>query len=195
MSDMKFDDVALLIADAGGGIRSEIKSILHFEGFREITETDRVPGIEGAIDEEPVDLMIIDSALPHGDVCDLTHRIRHHEIGGNPFVVVIIMSLDPTQEEIMKIIDSGADDLLLKPISAGMLKKRVLNLISARKQFVVTSDYIGPTRRKKHRQGSERIPQFVVPNPLRAKAVGSVHRCPPPSTVRLTPAARTAKSG
>ena len=83
MSDMKFDDVALLIADAGGGIRSEIKSILHFEGFREITEMERVPQIEEALDANPIDLMIIDSALPHGDVCNLTHRIRHHEIGRN----------------------------------------------------------------------------------------------------------------
>lgn len=174
MANLKFDEISLLIADAGGGIRSEIKSILHYEGFREISEADTLPQVEEQIDEGAVDLLIIDSALPGGAVGDLIYRVRQYQLGTNPFIVVITMALDPSRDEIMQIIDSGSDDLLLKPISAGILKDRVNYLINDRKKFVVTSDYIGPTRRAQHREGTVEIPEFEVPNPLQAKAMGEM---------------------
>lgn len=174
MANLKFDEVGLLIADAGGGIRSEIKSILHYEGFREITEAESLAQVETQIDENNVDLLLIDSALPGGTVGDLIYRIRQYQLGTNPFVVVITMALEPSRDEIMQIIDSGSDDLLLKPISAGKLKERVNYLINDRKKFVVTTDYIGPTRRAQHREGTVEIPQFDVPNPLKAKVTGDM---------------------
>jgi hypothetical protein len=64
--------------------------------------------------------------------------------------------------------------LILKPITTGMVSKRVNSFINDRKQFVVTSDYIGPTRRKKHRPGTVEIPEFEVPNPLKARASGGM---------------------
>jgi DNA-binding response OmpR family regulator len=69
--------------------------------------------------------LIIDHEFPRGNVHKFTRRIRHHEIGSNPFIVIITLALEPEKEEIMRIIDSGSDDLLLKPITAGMLVKRV----------------------------------------------------------------------
>ena len=172
MSSMKFDSVSLLIADAGGQIRSEIKGILHHEGFREMIDTADEGVIREAIASNSVDLLLADFDLPSGDVCRLVHDIRHNLIGNNPFVVTIILASDPEKEDIMKIIDSGADDLMLKPITAGTLTKRIKYLVSNRKQFVVTSDYIGPTRRTGGRDGTEVIPEIGVPNPVKAKALG-----------------------
>ena len=43
---------------------------------------------------------------------------------------------------------------------------------SGRAPFVVTSDYVGPDRRKQKR-GSPKIPMFEVPNSLREKVAGS----------------------
>ena len=131
---------------------------------------ERISEIKEALETNSIDLMIVDYNMPNGDVCELTHQIRHHELGTNPFVVVITMVNEPSRDDIMKIIDSGSDDLLLKPITAGMLRKRVEHLVGDRKNFVVTSDYIGPTRRSGHRAGTEKIPELDVPNPLRIKA-------------------------
>ena len=72
------------------------------------------------------------------------------------------------------IIQAGADDIIAKPLSAGQLLQRISMLIKARKPFVVTSNYIGPDRRKpgEEDRGGEQVQQIKVPNVLRAKAMG-----------------------
>ncbi len=88
-------------------------------------------------------------------------------------IVVITLALNPALEDIRKVIESGSDDLILKPITAGSISQRVINLVTARKRFVVTSDYIGPSRRSSRRPGTNQIPEIVVPNSLQAKAEGN----------------------
>lgn len=174
MANLNFEEVDLLIADEGTGIRAEIKRVFRHEGFREINEVGKFSEVKEAVDENKTDVMIIDHALPGGDICDLTHQIRHHEVGDNPFVIIIIMAQDPTRDEALRIIDCGSDYLLLKPVSAGVLAKCVTTLVNDRKNFVVTSEYIGPTRRHTNRPGTEQIPELEVPNPLQAKSAGEI---------------------
>ena len=95
----------------------------------------------------------------------------HSEIGPNPFIPVIATTWDPTPELVRKIIDSGADDLVVKPISVGHLLERVQSLVYKRKPFVVTTDYVGPDR---HRTPSRMAETALidVPNPLKARITG-----------------------
>jgi DNA-binding response OmpR family regulator len=132
--------------------------------------TDRMSVIETAVATNKVDLMVCDTELPDGDLYDLVYKIRHHELGDNPFVVVTALITAPTPKTVRKIFDAGCDDLIPKPISTGLLFERVLNLARNRKPFVVTSDYIGPDRRPKLRPGTQQNPRIDVPNPLKAKA-------------------------
>ncbi len=171
MSDVDFSNTRLLIADSGKQNRTEIRNILFHEGFRDITDTDDYEFVREQVGENNVDLLIVDHEFPKGDVCELIREIRHDEIGNNPFVVIITLAFDPEKEDIMRIIDSGSDDVLLKPISAGSVLKRIKFFTMERKKFVVTSDYIGPTRRSSHRPGTMEIPEIDVPNPIKITAV------------------------
>jgi len=105
-------------------------------------------------------------------MCDLIWQVRHHKIGDNPFVVVMTLIEAPTETEIRRIIESGSDDLILKPISTGLMIDRVMMMVNQRKNFVVTSDYIGPTRREKPREGTADAQEIAVPNPVQVKANG-----------------------
>ena len=49
---------------------------------------------------------------------------------------------------------------------------RIKLLIKSRKPFVVTTDYVGPDRRKPSDR-EDTLPRVEVPNPLRAKATGT----------------------
>ena len=171
MSDIDFSNTRLLIADSGKQNRTEIRNILFHEGFRDITDSDNYEFVREQVAENNVDLLIVDYEFPKGDVCKLIKEIRHDDIGNNPFVVIIALAFDPEKEDIMRIIDSGSDDVLLKPISAGSVVKRIKFFANERKKFVVTSDYIGPTRRSSHRPGTVEIPEIDVPNPVRITAV------------------------
>ena len=72
---------------------------------------------------------------------------------------------------VKKVIESGSDDLLPKPLSSGHLISRIEQLVQARKSFVVTSEYIGPDRRNTEERESE-ITLLQVPNSLRVKVTG-----------------------
>lgn len=175
MSKFDFYNIGVMIADDGGQIRSEIKTILHHEGFRDMTETDSMAVVRETVDADDIDLLIIDHAFQSGDVCKLIRDIRNHRLGNNPFIVIVTMVQDPSKEQLMAIIDAGSDDLVLKPLTADTLVKRLKYLVVDRKKFVVTSNYIGPTRRSAHRPSDQEVPEFDVPNPVKIKASGKVN--------------------
>ena len=117
------------------------------------------------------DLLIGDCEFPDGGLAELVSSLRHHKIGDNPFLSVIALTWTPTQETVKAIIDSGIDDVLTKPIAASQLLDRIRVLIDSRRQFVVTSDYIGPDRHMSSLR-ENKAPLIDAPNALKAKASG-----------------------
>ncbi len=169
MENYSFENIRVLVGDPNREIRDGIRGGLYGQGFRYILVTDRMSLVETAVATNKVDLIICDTELPDGDLYDLVYKIRHHELGDNPFIVVTALITAPTPKMVKKIFDAGCDDLIPKPISTGLLFERVLNLARNRKPFVVTSDYIGPNRRAEAWPGTQQVPQIEVPNPLKAK--------------------------
>ena len=66
-------------------------------------------------------------------------------------------------------VSSGADDLLLRPFSTALLGQRIEAHIDRRKGFVITTDYVGPDRRKDNSRASN-VELFEPPNSLKMKA-------------------------
>ena len=170
----EFANVRLLIGEGNTQMRQGLRSALSAVGFENGSDTSDLMEIEASLSSGGVDLLICDTGIEDSRINEMTRRVRHQELGSNPFPVVITITGDPTPESIRDIIDSGADGLLAKPVSTGKLVERVLMLAKERKLFVVTSDYIGPTRRKETRPGTEQIPEIEVPNPVKLKAAGTV---------------------
>lgn len=171
MSKPTFDEVELFLVDPDLNIRQNLVSVLQSNGFRNVKIGRTTEDLLEGLDESMPDLLICESDMPGGDISDTINKMRHHEIGNNPFLPVIVLTLNPTPDLVRKIIENGADDLVAKPVSASKLMERINLLVKARKPFVVTSDYIGPERRDKP---SNRVsaPTVDVPNPLRSKVMG-----------------------
>lgn len=174
MSKHTFEKVNTLLASPDLSAVKSLKVVMRDHGFREFKIGNGIEEITTEIGDVETDLLICEAVFPEGDPCDLIHALRHHEIGGNPFLPVIMITGAPSQELVDKVINSGADDLLVKPISIGQLVERINILVHSRKSFVVTSDYIGPDRRNKAHPDSSPIPLIDVPNSLHAKAVGGL---------------------
>lgn len=171
MAKLAFGDVELLLVDWDVLARNAVRTILRNAGFHEIRIATTIEEMEQFLVDNTPDLIISESNLPDGDLCKFVRRLRHHEVGTNPFLPVIALTPDPTPELVADVVDTGVDALLAKPISTQQLQDRIIALIEQRKPFVVTSDYIGPDRRKpSERDGS--IELLDVPNTLRAKATG-----------------------
>ena len=171
----RFDNIRVVLAGPKASLRNDIVEALRKIGFSDIKASGNLSAVREAIEEESADLLIVDTSLPEGDVNKLIYRMRHGEVGANPFLVVVTLVDKPTKELINETINSGSDDIAVKPFSMDYLCQRILNLTHSRKRFVVTTDYIGPDRRDKRRLDDDmEVPQIIVPNPLRIRITGQV---------------------
>lgn len=167
-----YDRADVLLSDNNVGVRDSVRQILHNQGFRNLNLGDRLAHVRKAIESPvPPDIMILGTSFEDGSITDLIRALRHHELGSNPFIPVITLTAAPTPELVRAVVDSGADDLLTVPVSTAQLVQRIEGLVSSRKPFVVTSDYIGPDRRKDQERPND-APKVEVPNTLRAKVTG-----------------------
>jgi len=116
-----------------------------------------------------VDIVLCEIELPGVDFCAFAQDIRHGQIGGNPFTVLIALARPAAEAEVARVLKSGVDDLIFKPVDAEIVVRRVGAFIKRRNPFVVTPGYIGPTRRGMRRGDGSDDEVIEVPNTLRAK--------------------------
>jgi DNA-binding response OmpR family regulator len=164
-------NIKILYGERQSNVRTTLRNTIIGEGYKSVEDFSELKGVETALRSEQPDLIILDSALPGGDSCNLIQSLRYNRAGENPFIPVIVTLWNADKESVGRIVSSGADDLLVNPISPAQLLGRIDALVFNRKPFVVTSDYIGPDRRDENAR-DENIPVVDVPNTLRQKAFG-----------------------
>ena len=104
---------------------------------------------------------------------NIMRGVREQEVGKNPFMVLVSMVGSTQRDELAHTIDAGPDDLMMRPFSRDVFVRRMNELASRRKKFVVTSEYIGPTRRAEARDDDViSTEEFEVPNPMRVLGFG-----------------------
>ena len=173
--DFNFGKVRMVIGDPNRDLRNALFAILRQHGFNDVTVTGSIEVVRDAVIRDKVDLLVCDADLggeEEVDFCKLVNDTRHARLGGNPFIVVQTLVESPTREMMFKVSDAGVDDIVLKPITAGQVADRIMVLTKSRKEFVVTTDYIGPDRRGGHRPGTQEIQTLEVPNPVLVRATG-----------------------
>lgn len=163
----------VLLVDPDLHMRNIVKAMLHDFGFRTIRLATTLEDVKTETAKATPDLLVAEVLLADGDFCAYVRALRHHEVSGNPFLPVIGVTWDPTLDLVRRVIDSGADDLLAKPIAPAQMQDRIRTLIVARRPFGVTSDYVGPDRRSAAEAREATIPLIDVPNTLKAKATGA----------------------
>ena len=171
----RFENIRVVLVEPSKKMREQIKGALKRLGFENIVDSGNLSMVEESIVNESADLLIVDTSLPEGDVNEMIHKMRHGKLGSNPFLVVVTLVANPMANAVHAAINSGADDIAIKPFNMDYLCQRILSLTHTRKRFVVTTDYIGPDRRDHRRIDGKEIPQIIVPNPLRMRVTGQVN--------------------
>lgn len=168
-----FEGVRLTIADPTPMVRQGLRAALFSVGFRTISDTASFTKVHETLKHDAVDLLVTASELEDNDVGYLVQELRNQRLGNNPYVVVIVLLASADPDYVKRVIDSGADDLLLTPVVPDQLIGRIEKLSRSRKPFVITHDYTGPDRRAKARAFESRsAPMIDVPNPLKARLTG-----------------------
>jgi DNA-binding response OmpR family regulator len=164
-----YQSAGTLVFDPVASNRNATRASLHSLGFRRVDLAPTIEILTKHLSESSPDLLLAEVTGCETEICQFVQSLRQGEIGSNPFMVVIVTTWRRDGTVVSKVINSGADDLVARPISTSMLGDRIKLQIERRKGFVVTSDYIGPDRRRdQSRNGVECVD---VPNSLRVRAL------------------------
>ena len=114
------DRVLIFFGDPDAPIRQVIRTTMASENYRNIEVFNKLQTLRDSIRNLDPHLIIIDSGLPEGDAIKLISDVRLGRSG------VIHCSYyynnwDPDRNTVRKIVDSGTDDLLVKPLSPAQL--------------------------------------------------------------------------
>jgi len=169
MLRLNYDNAHVLVYDPVAANRNATRAALYMLGFRHIETVASLEDFAEFIIKSPPDLAVCESQGASAQLCDLIQNLRQGA-GLNPYLVLIVTAWDNSTALVRSVLDSGADDLLLRPFSVAQLGQRVRAHIERRKSFVITTDYIGPDRRKDESDRDANIERYQPPNSLRMKA-------------------------
>lgn len=169
MARISYESVDTLIFDPVAANRAATRSALLTLGFRRIETVASIDALNDHLLRRPPDLAICEASGAEDSLCATIQGLRQGLSAYNPFLVVIVTAWDNMGTLVGNVINSGADDLLLRPFSTATLEGRIRTQVERRKGFVITSDYVGPDRRRSsHRPGN--IELLQAPNSLKMKA-------------------------
>jgi len=169
MGRLSFDSVDALIYDPVPANRTATRAALYALGFRRTETVSTLDAFLEAIQKNPPDIALCEAQGAAEELCAAIQQMRQGGAGHNPFIVIIVTAWEKSAGLINRVVSSGADDLLLRPFSTALLGQRIEAHIERRKGFVITTDYVGPDRRKDESRPSN-AELFAPPNSLKMKA-------------------------
>ncbi|HSM97146.1 MAG TPA: hypothetical protein VLT91_13970 [Rhizomicrobium sp.] len=173
MSRLSYETAETLVYDPVAANRTATRSLLYTIGFRRIETVSTLADLHECMKRRPPDLVLCEAQGVEADLCKMIQDLRQGATGYNPFIVIIVTAWENSGALVSSVINSGADDLILRPFSASVLGTRILSHVERRKSFVITTDYVGPDRNKDSGKRSN-VQLFHPPNSLKLKVKESM---------------------
>jgi len=187
----RYERANIVVYDPVAQHRNATRMALYSLGFGKVSSADSLDALDREIKHVPPDLVVCEATEGGGELCELIQTLRLGTAGHvNPFLVVIVSTWEKSHELAQMVLNSGADDLILRPYSTATLKTRIDTHIERRKAFVITHDYVGPDRRKASNRPAN-IELFQPPNSLKMKTMDGLTM--PEANYRLQLELRRAK--
>lgn len=96
------------------------------------------------------DIVFCDVHMDNGDGISFVRNIRRNEKSPNTRLPVIMVSGHSDRSTVAQARDAGANDFMVKPISAKALYTRLVNAIERPRPFLRSASYFGPCRRRRN---------------------------------------------
>jgi len=191
MARLNYETADTLVYDPVASHRNATRAVMYTLGFRNIEAVSSLEAFNDAIRKCSPDLALCEAQGADTELCEMIQTLRQGSgEHANPFLVIIVTAWEKTQALVNRVLNSGADDLILRPFSTNLLRARIDTHVERRKHFVITHDYVGPDRRNDPGRPS-RVDAFLPPNSLKMKAKDGMSGAE--AQVRLTRELRSAK--
>jgi two-component system chemotaxis response regulator CheY len=148
MIRIEFNKLRFLVVDDNPHMRRILKALLLGFGAREVHEAaDGAAGLE-AFNQLTPDIVIMDWAMPLVDGLEFARMIRQPDVNASPFTPIIMLTAHSERQRVTAARDAGVTEFMVKPISPTGLHQRIVNVIANPRQFIRTTSYFGPDRRR-----------------------------------------------
>lgn len=148
-SEINLEEIKILVVDDNAFMRSLIRQLLKALGTREIFEaSDGREGYEVARQVNP-DICLVDWVMEPEDGLAFIKNIRSAEDSPNRLMPIFMVSGFSEESRVMAARHAGANEFVVKPLSATSLFTRIQWVIENPRHFVTTDNYFGPDRRRK----------------------------------------------
>jgi len=175
MATTSYKTIDMVLAEPRPEVGDVISAALIPRGLRDLVICRDAKALEDTLDSRSVDILLCDVELSGISFRETMQRIRHHEIGVNPFVQIVATVGETGKQHVKELIGAGVDDLIRRPMEPDKIVARFESLVRPRRPFAITESFIGPNRRQKPRPGDAAC-LMHVPHCLRSKLVEELPR-------------------
>lgn len=120
-------------------------------GAKDVSEAQRTLLAFNAVQSsQNIDVVITDWLMPEMEGSELILWMRRHKSDVIKFLPIIVCSAYTSSDVVEKARDCGANESLVKPVSAQKLANRILHVIDHPRPFIQAPEFFGPDRRRKN---------------------------------------------
>lgn len=149
MASQDFADLAVLVAESNTQMADLTCQLLRGLGVRKIQVANDAVAASSILRRGGIDVLMIDDALAGLDGTTFTRRLRRSEDENSRQVAVLMMASHPSAASIALARDAGITEFLRRPFSAAQIGEKLGSIVAAPRQFVESSGYSGPDRRRR----------------------------------------------
>ncbi len=162
-------NINILIADADTQIARVTNEMLRSMGFTSVRTATSGGQALKAVTECDIDLLITDWKLHRMDGISLVSLLRKDVGNEKRILPVIMLTARAEKQDIETARDIGITEFVVKPFTAQIIFSRIQRLFDTPRDFLLTSTFIGPNRRRKGNSYTE-DKRIIRPIPTSSKA-------------------------
>ena len=131
MSNKKYNfdphELSILVVDDQDQIRKAIRRVIQTMDFKEVIEATEATAACIAFESRRPALVVCDLNLGQTSGLSVLENIRHQNLASD--IPILVVTGEAGRDDIVKAVDLGANDYLLKPFQADALEKKVIKLL------------------------------------------------------------------
>ncbi|HYK11134.1 MAG TPA: response regulator [Gemmatimonadales bacterium] len=120
----------ILSIDDDAAIRQFLSAVLKADGHEVLLAADGAAGVNTAKAELP-DVILLDLIMPYASGFEVLHHLRDDP--STREIPVLVLSTQGGEDDIVRALDQGAEDFLIKPFYARELLARVRKVLTRTK--------------------------------------------------------------
>jgi two-component system chemotaxis response regulator CheY len=148
-ADINLGELSFLIADPNPNSCAITHSILRGFGCNHVTDVRNAKGAIRVLLEQKVDMLICEPQRPPYGGLPFIRSLRKNPNNPCRTLPILVTTSDTRVSKINEARDSGANLVVVKPMSPSSLYVRIVWLVFNPRKFISVDTYCGPDRRSK----------------------------------------------